>query len=267
MRRRYVLSTLASTGMTALAGCGALEDWFSPADEERQQPPASEDAGTEFEVEPRPLAELGNPGDICESEPIDDPGIYAIDDPVASGDWTAIDPPSRYGDDGRLTDDRVVVGLERDGQARAYPLSILWYHEIVNDDVGGPVLVTYCPLCLSAMVAERRVEGEATRFVVSGQLWIPPELQTRASEAENRTFGVDREDAEQVAVRNQGNLVLVDDATGSYWSQLVAKAICGPQTGERLSMVPTTVATWGEWRADQPGTDVLLPPPYSGTVA
>jgi hypothetical protein len=64
-----------------------------------------------------------------------------------------------------------------------------------------------------------------------------------------------------------GNLVMYDEATRSYWSQILGEAICGPKTGERLSIVPSTVATWGDWQADNPDTEVLLPPPHSETAA
>lgn len=63
--------------------------------------------------------------------------------------------------------------------------------------------------------------------------------------------------------RNSGNLVLYDEATGSFWSQLLAQAICGLQTGEDLTLVPATVTSWSAWWSEYPETDVLLPPPYS----
>jgi len=53
-----------------------------------------------------------------------------------------------------------VIGVERDGAARAYPLKLLNWHEVVNDTFGQPLLVTYCPPCGSAMVAKRQVAGE-----------------------------------------------------------------------------------------------------------
>lgn len=210
------------------------------------------------------LATLGRPATICETDPLDDPGIYAIDEPVVGDSWESVAVPSRYGEDGTLTDGEVVLGVSRDGRRRAYPLSIVWYHEAVNDEFGGPLLVTYCPLCNSAMIAERTVGGRAATFAVSGQLWMPPEAQTRGSELNNRTIGVSQ-DAGETDVRNTGNLVLTDDTTGSYWSQILAEAICGPQAGSRLTPVSVTVTTWGEW-SERGATEVLLPPPASGTV-
>ncbi|MFB6235922.1 MAG: DUF3179 domain-containing (seleno)protein [Halopenitus sp.] len=247
MRRRRVLATLVAA---ATAGCAAPQ-----AD--------GNHTGSTPTTADRSLAELGRPSTICETEPMADPGIYAIDAPATAPDWNGVDVDDRYG---TLDDDTVVIGVERDGAARAYPLPIVWYHEVVNDALGGPLLVTYCPICRSAMVAERRVAGEPATFEVTGKLWVPPEIQSRASEGDGRTFGVDADTANKTEIRNSGNVVLVDDLTGSYWSQILAQAICGPQEGERLTAVPASVRTWREWRETHPDTDVLLPPPQSGTI-
>lgn len=176
--------------------------------------------------------------------------IPAIVDPVFGADWSdvAID----FGDGAtyrpQLADDDLVLGVEREtvaetgageatdpAPARAYPLSVLNWHEVVNDEYGGPLLVTYCPLCRSGLVARRRVRGDPTVFGVSGLLLAE-------------------------------NLVLYDRATDSRWSQLRAQAVRGPTTGTTLEVLPSSLTTWGEWRADHPGTAVLLPPPLSDTV-
>jgi hypothetical protein len=128
-----------------------------------------------------------------------------------------------------------VVGVERGGAARAYPLRVLRWHEVVNDALGGPLLVTYCPLCGSSIVAERTVAGEVTVFGVSGKLW-------------------------------RGDLVMYDRATGSLWSQLLARAVRGPRTGDRLALLPSRLTSWRTWREEHPDTEVLLPPPHSNTV-
>lgn len=213
-------------------------------------------------VEPEPIARSGIPPTICEEEVIADPGIYAVVEPAFGPDWNDLPVAPQYGD---LTDETAVVGVERSDYARAYPLRILWHHEIVNDALAGPFIATYCPLCRSGLVAERRVAGEATVFRVSGLLWRPEQIQVEASKAGDRVFGADLSLGE-TEVRTAGNLVMVDDATGSYWSQLLAQAICGSRTGDRLDIVPSSVARWGEWQAAHPDTDVLLPPPHSVTV-
>jgi hypothetical protein len=153
--------------------------------------------------------------------------IPAITDPAFASDWTRIDRT--------LGDSHLVVGVVRDGTARAYPLSVLGNHEVVNDEFGGPLLVTYCPVCASAVVAGRRVAGEPTQFGVSGLLY-------------------------------RSDLVLYDRRTDSLWSQIMATAVNGPARGTRLDVVPSSLTTWGEWRGDRPDSEVLLPAPESETV-
>jgi hypothetical protein len=128
-----------------------------------------------------------------------------------------------------------VLGVEHDDRARAHPLRVLNHHEVVNDEFAGPLAVTYCVLCGSGVVFERRVTGEPTTFGVSGRLW-------------------------------RSDLVMYDGLTDSLWSQLAATAIRGPRTGDRLTLVPSSLTTWGKWRSAHPETRVLLPPPHSGTV-
>jgi hypothetical protein len=134
-------------------------------------------------------------------------------------------------------------------------------HEIVNDDFGGPVMVTYCPICCSGMVADRRVDGTPATFDVSGLLWKPPRINTEASKQAGRVFS-DREHG----VGNDGNLVMYDSVTGSYWSQMLAEGIRGPEIGTELTVRPSSVATLGEWMAEYPDAEVLLPHPRSAVV-
>jgi hypothetical protein len=153
--------------------------------------------------------------------------IPAIVDPVFASDWR--------GADATLEDAAQVVGVELDGEARAYPLAVLNWHEIVNDEFDRPVLVTYCPLCGSGVVAERVVAGRTRTFAVSGYLW-------------------------------QSDLVMYDRESESLWSQLLATAIRGPLTGTSLELLPSTITSWGSWREAHPETTVLVPPPASDTV-
>ncbi|MCH6588153.1 MAG: DUF3179 domain-containing protein, partial [Proteobacteria bacterium] len=89
-------------------------------------------------------------------------GIPPIDDPIF---LNASDDPEY------MEDDDPVIALEVGGEAKAYPLDILQSHEIVNDELGGiPVTVTYCPLCNTAVVFDRRVDGRVFDFGVSGNL-------------------------------------------------------------------------------------------------
>jgi hypothetical protein len=168
--------------------------------------------------------------------------IAAISDPVFGRDWTGVEMESEWWGTGETFSVRPelnpadeVIGVVRDGEARAYPLSVLRWHEVVNDDFGGPLLVSYCPLCASGVVADRLVGGEPAMFGVSGLLY-------------------------------RWNLVLYDRGTGSLWSQLLATAISGPRTGDDLSLSPSEITSWGTWRERHPETTVLRPPPESGTV-
>ncbi|MDX1746428.1 MAG: DUF3179 domain-containing (seleno)protein, partial [Halobacteriales archaeon] len=152
----------------------------------------------------------------------------AITEPAYAADWSGVDPS--------LTEANLVIGVERDGTARAYPLKLLNRHEVVNDDLGGPLLVTYCPLCATGIVADRTIDGDPLTFGVSGHLY-------------------------------QANLVMYDRETESLWSQLHALAIRGELTGTRLTLQPSTTTTWGKWQTAHPETTVVLPAPDSNTVA
>lgn len=245
---------LAAAGSAALSGCAGVGYQGDLEEAEDTGTPGT----TDYEVI---LAEQGFPATVCEEEPNVE-GIRAIEGPVFGPDWSDVDVPKRYRRTGGLGADSVVIGLTDGDRARAYPLDVVKIHEVVNDRFGAPVLVTYCPLCRSGMVARRALDDEPTIFGVTGLLWKPPALFTASSEQNDQVFGVGP-DGTETAVRNTGNLVLYDDRTGSYWSQLLARAICGPRRGDELEIVPSTVATWGTWRDEHPESAVLLPPPHS----
>ena len=120
-----------------------------------------------------------------------------------------------------------VIALEIDGIARAYPLAILTRHEIANDTLGEtPVAVTFCPLCNSAIVFDRRVGGELLRFGVSGML------------------------------RNS-DLIMWDDRTQSLWQQLTGEGIVGAHTGALLDIVPSQLVGYGAFKEQYPHGEVL----------
>jgi hypothetical protein len=124
-------------------------------------------------------------------------------------------------------DAETVLGVALGGEARAYPLAILNWHELVNDTLGGrPILVSYCPLCGTGLVFDR-VLGEQTRsFGVSGLLY-------------------------------RSDLLLYDRETESLWSQIESTALSGPASGTRLRVLRSELTTWGRWRTAHPDSSVL----------
>ncbi len=126
-----------------------------------------------------------------------------------------------------LDDREPVALLELDTEARAYPLRILTWHEVVNDQVGDlPVAVTYCPLCNSTVGFSRVVNGEVLRFGTSGLL------------------------------RNS-DLVMWDRQTESLWQQITGEAIVGELTGTTLDFVPVSIVSWKDFRERFPDGTVL----------
>ena len=145
-------------------------------------------------------------------------GIPAIDHPqfesiAAAGDW--------------LIDRAPVISLEIGGPARAYPLGILIWHEIANDTLGGvPVVVTFCPLCNTALVFERDLNGTTYDFGTTGNL-------------------------------RYSDLVMYDRQTESWWQQATGGAIVGELTGTQLVFVPAQIVSFGAFAAAYPDGDVL----------
>jgi|GEM_PF-715007 len=259
MKRRPILRTVATAGLAGLAGCLDLDGTLGVGEDARTDAPQR--TTTSERPEP-PLAESGFPETICEESR--KPGaLLEIVDPAFASEWPG-DVDATYGSDGVLQDDEIVVGRRGGDRPRAYPISVLWTHEVVEDEYADEsVLVTYCSICRSGMVASRVVDDVERSFRATGLLWQPERLDAAAAEDNGRSFGASQTDA-SVGVRARGNLVLADEQSGSYWSQLLARAICGPLEGTGLEILPSTVTTWGEWRRSHPETDVLLPPPYSG---
>jgi Protein of unknown function (DUF3179) len=159
-------------------------------------------------VDPKDIVSGGPPPDGI--PPLDRPRFHA----VGEVDWLAAAEP--------------VAVVELDGRAKAYPLQILVWHEIVNDTVAGvPVAVTYCPLCNTAVSFRRPVvNGTATTFGTSGKLY-------------------------------HSNLVMYDRATGSLWPQALGIAVTGQLTGRRLQRVATQLVAWRDFRAGFPDGQVL----------
>jgi hypothetical protein len=143
----------------------------------------------------------------------------------------AIDAPKfmPVGEATGLEDRDPVIRLVVNGEARAYPLAVLMWHEIANDRIGGvPAAVTYCPLCNAAIVFDVRIGGRDLTFGTTGRL------------------------------RNS-DLVMYDRQTESWWQQFSGEAIIGELMGTELKMLPSRIAAWKEFREEFPAGQVLVP--------
>jgi len=146
-------------------------------------------------------------------------GIPALTDPA----FVEADQADYLGPEDR------VIGVAYGKEAKAYPLKILNYHEIANDTVGDvPVAVTYCPLCDSAAVFDRRTPLGVREFGVSGMLY-------------------------------NSNVLMYDrgDKQESLWSQMMGEGISGAAAHAKLQALPLVLTTWKDWRERHPATQVL----------
>ncbi|RIL04588.1 MAG: hypothetical protein DCC71_13650 [Proteobacteria bacterium] len=144
----------------------------------------------------------------------------------------AVDAPTFVGVEGAdaIAPETPVVGVAIGGDARAYLVPILEYHQVVNDEVGGvPIAVTFDPLTGVPRVFRRGVDGRTLRFGVSGLLY------------------------------NSGFL-LYDRETESLWSQFEGRAIAGELAGRSLERIRVRQEEFSAWRRRQPKTRILVPP-------
>lgn len=126
-----------------------------------------------------------------------------------------------------LEDDELVVGVIMHDEARAYPHTILDWHEIINDEIQGtPISLTYCPLTGSAIGWHGNINGQTTTFGVSGLLY-------------------------------NSNLMPYDRATDSYWSQMLLQAVHGARKGEMAETFPVLETSWKQWKTLFPESRVL----------
>ena len=174
---------------------------------------------------PSALADPGNsefralvdPAGIRSGGPRPD-GIPSIDSP-------SFQPASEVEE---LVEAEAVVAIEINGDARAYPARVLTRHELVNDTVGGvPVTISYCPLCNSAVIYDRRVADRVLDFGTSGSLY-------------------------------QSSLVMYDRQTQSLWTHFDGRAVIGHLAGAQLDLYPTQIIAWSEWNRDNPEGQVLV---------
>lgn len=157
------------------------------------------------------LSELISGGPPKDGIPaINDPGFVSSEE---SDSW--IDPAEP------------VISFELNGMARAYPLQVMIWHEIVNDNFGEtPVLVTFCPLCYSAIVFDRRIDGETHQFGVSGFL-------------------------------RHSDMIMFDRKTESLWQQFTGEAIVGEYTGKQLEILPSQIISYQQFKEAHPEGEIL----------
>jgi hypothetical protein len=115
-----------------------------------------------------------------------------------------------------------VVGVSIEGESRAYPIRLLNWHEVVNDELAGmPIAVIYCPLCDSVSVVDRRVDGNTYTFGVSGLLY-------------------------------NSNVLLYDRTDDALWSQIAMAAVSGPNVGRKLRHLEFDLLTFDRWKRNNP---------------
>jgi hypothetical protein len=210
MARRSLPVLLAGIALVAAACGGGPQRGMAGTPDDQ---PGFDTAGwkTDFSNHSVPLSEFRSGG-----PPRD--GIPPIDEPKFVS--------QREADEDLGPRDPVLV-VEEGGRARAYPVQILVWHEIVNDTLAGrPIGVSYCPLCNSSVVFDRRVEDRTLTFGTTGNL-------------------------------RRSDLVMWDRETESWWQQITAEAVVGELTGTRLKVLPSQTVSWADFKRRFPDGDVL----------
>ncbi len=185
------------------------------------------------------IAGGGNPAGFRDAERADPQDVYS---PVAAGEdlpagfYQAVprdfiapiyEPEFAEASSVAWPDDADVIGVALGDEAKAYPISLLNAREMVVDVIDDvPILVTWCPLCGTAMAHRRQLDGETLMFGTQGALW-------------------------------RSAMTWWDHDTGSIWSQPLGEAIAGPRTGEMLELLPAELTSWGAWRNGHPETLAL----------
>jgi hypothetical protein len=223
-----IIPALAALALL-VAACGDGRAATIPEDPEPGEGPGATTSPAAPSTLPVGPSALDDPRDPAFPEPLVDvaeiisggpppDGIPPIDDP----EFASVEAADEW-----LDDAEAVIVLEIGGEARAYPVQILIWHEIVNDTVGGtPVAVTYCPLCNSAVTYRRAIDGAETTFGTSGRLFASA-------------------------------LVMYDRATESLWTHFDGRAVVGMLTGTTLEPVASPLISWADFKASHPGGRVL----------
>ncbi len=232
MKTRYFLSVLLIAAIAFTACQPMLESTMREADQQ-----AIEQESTEMEnSQTDKVAADAEPPQGADSEFSTDFSISSVNfDSILSGgppkdgipsldnpEFVSVDDADEW-----LEPNEPVIQLEVNGEAKAYPLQILMWHEIANDAIGGvPVVVTFCPLCNTAIVFERNIEGQVLDFGTTGRL-------------------------------RYSNLIMYDRQTESWWQQAEGNAIIGELTGSQLEFLPAAIVSWEQFSKTYPDGLVL----------
>ena len=167
---------------------------------------------TDFATRSIELSEIGDDGNTRDSIPPVAKPVYI--DAAKATDIGPLEP---------------VLSIGVNGDFRAYPLRILLWHEIVNETIGGvPVLISYCPLCNSGVVFDRRVDGQVLDFGNTGRL-------------------------------RHRDMVMYDKQTESWWQQFTGEAMIGSLTGKSMKTLAARLESLEKFRARAPNGKVLVP--------
>lgn len=172
---------------------------------------AENEFSTDFTIHSVPYDEILSGGPRKDGiPPVDAPQFISVS---AAEDW--------------LQDVEPIIRVQINGVAKAYPIQILMWHEIVNDEVGGePITVTFCPLCNTGLAFRRLFEGEILDFGTTGRLRF-------------------------------SNLIMWDRQTETWWQQATGEAIAGVHSGKNLEFVAAPIISWGQFKEAHPDGLVL----------
>ena len=164
--------------------------------------------GVKYLIHPSKINSGGPPKDGIPS--IDNPKFVAV---TVADEW--------------IQDNELVLAIIHKNVTKVYPMQIMVWHEIVNDNIADdPILITYCPLCGTGIAYERKINDQEVEFGTSGKLY-------------------------------NSNLVMYDRLTESYWTQIEGKAIVGELTGMKLKPVSINTVLWSEWKINHPNSLVI----------
>ena len=203
-----IKKSIPSGLLTLMSGLILLSSAAFAADSDYQDPAWPK---TDFNKTSIDLSEIMSGGPPKDGIPsIDSPKFVSI---KAASEWLHLREP--------------VIALAINGQAKAYPLQILTWHEIVNDTLGNvPVSVTFCPLCNASIVFDRRINGKILDFGTTGRL-------------------------------RKSDMIMYDRQTETWWQQFIGEGIVGEMTGVRLKQIDSQIIAFEDFAKAYPAAEVL----------